>query len=375
MMWTLGAVGFVLALLWTIAIHELGHLVAAKKFGLHVPKYFVGFGKTLFSRTHNGTEYGVKAIPLGGYVLINDPKAKDPESDESLLLSNVAPWKRQIIFAAGPAVNIVVGTGIFLILLMNMGISAPTSYVEATTCEQTQVCAAEEAGMLAGDKIVAINDSPVGEQGIPTSVMEEELKESDTVQVTVLRNGENEVLDMTPVQVDGRWMIGIQMQTQERNLSLGESATVLTNIYKQNFQAILNIPGNVPVLLDIIAGGERPETAPSSVIGATKISGDVTASKSLTADDKWLSFISLVASFNIGIGLINLLPFLPLDGGRMLIAFIDSIKMRISTIRNIAYQPTGPKVVTVMTMIFGVLLLGYMGLVMLADIINPVVID
>lgn len=375
MMWTLGAVGFVLALMVTIAIHEFGHLLAAKTFKLEVPQYFIGFGKTLFSRKRGDTEYGIKAIPLGGYVLIKDPKVDDPESDEAMLLSNVKPWKRQIVFAAGPAVNIVLGTLMFFVIMMSISFPAPTSVIEATTCEQNQICAAEEAGILAGDKVLKVNGDDVGEGGIPVALLDKHMNDASSVVFTVERDGAQKDIEVSPVRDDGRWMIGIQMDTVERNLSLGEASTAVTNIYKQNFQAILNIPAQVPVLIDIIKGGERPDTAPVSVVGATKVSGDTTASTILTNEDKWYSFLMLVASFNVGIGLINLLPILPLDGGRMLVAFLDTIKIRLARLRQIEYKPVSAKVVTVSTLVLGVLIFSYMGLVILADIVNPVNIN
>lgn len=375
MMWTLGAVGFFIALMLTIAIHEFGHLLAAKAFRLEVPKYFIGFGKTLFSRKRGDTEYGIKAIPLGGFVLIKDPKVDDPESDEAMLLSNVQPWKRQIVFAAGPAVNIVLGTFMFLVIMMSINFPAPTSVIESTTCAQNQVCAAEDAGILAGDKVLKINGEDVGDGGIPVDLLNKHMDGATSVTFTVERDGAPMDIEVSPVRNEGRWMIGIQMDTAERNLSFGEASTAVTNIYKQNFQAILNIPAQVPVLIDIIGGGERPDTAPVSVVGATKVSGDITASTILTNEDKWLSFLMLVASFNVGIGLINLLPILPLDGGRMLIAFMDTIKIRLARLRQIEYKPVSAKVVTVSTIILGALIFTYMGLVILADIVNPVSIN
>lgn len=372
MMWLTGALLFVLALMVTIALHELGHLAAAKKFKLAVPEYFVGFGPTLFSRKKGDTIYGLKAIPLGGYVMIKDPDYED-DSDESMMLSHVAPWKRQIVYLAGPMVNIVIGTTMLLVYLLSTPFPSPTSIVEKTTCSENKVCVAEEAGLKAGDKIVALNNSPVGDQGIPVDLMNREMQGKSEVTVVVMRDGEEKVLTMKPIQKDGRYLIGVQMKTSPIHLSVPQVAKVVNYMYVENLKAIASIPAKVPVLINIIKGGERPDNAPVSIVGATKVSGDMVASTALSQNDKFASFGMLVASFNLGIGFLNLLPLLPLDGGRMLIAFIDSVRIRVSRLRKVEYKPTGPKFVTAFTVVVGILLFSYMGLVILADIVNPVV--
>lgn len=292
-LWALGALGFVLVLLVSVALHELGHLSVAKAFKLKVPEYFVGFGKTLYSRKINGTEYGVKAIPLGGYVRIQDPKSDDPESDESQLLSNVAPWKRTLVFLAGPVVNIVIGTVLFFFLFLSTTVALPTNSVDMVTqcSDEVKACGAFDGGIRSGDKITEINGVPVDNGGIPVGAVTDD----KPITVKYERDGIERSTQVTPVydETSGRYLIGVQMKAEEGNLTVAQSVEATKNIYVRNFEAITAIPSKVPELIRVIGGGERSEETPVSVVGITKISGDVAADQTIQTNDKWFT-LSLI---------------------------------------------------------------------------------
>lgn len=382
LLWFVGALIFIVALLISIGLHEFGHLWVAKKFGLKVPEFMIGFGnKPLWSKTINGTKYGFKAIPLGGYVKILDPKSKDPESAESQLLSNVSPWKRILVFLAGPVVNIAIGTLMFFIIFATLTVTVPTNTVNTITCAEQQECPAKAAGLQPGDQIISIEGTDVAD-GIPTGLLNNLMKDRSEVSVEINRDGETKTLTVTPVlNADQNYVFGIQLDTKERQLTISESLKGTWGIYERQVGAVIMLPTKVPELIRVIGGGERTEDTPVSVVGATRASGDIVASTidesstgSLageTTSDKLRSLALLIASFNLGIGLINLLPLLPLDGGRILIAGIDSVKRKVSQIRKTTFKPVGMKVMTVFTMIVLVFILAYMGLAFTADIVNP----
>src|ERR1700759_3776031 len=151
----LGIVIFFVGLLVSIALHELGHLSTAKIFGIRVPQYMVGFGPTLFSRHKGETEYGFKAIPLGGYIrmigmfppgedgrvtarstspwrsMIEDARSAAYEElrpgDEERMFYTRKPWKRVIVMFAGPFMNLVLAVALFLTVFMGFGISMSTT--------------------------------------------------------------------------------------------------------------------------------------------------------------------------------------------------------------------------------------------------------
>jgi membrane-associated protease RseP (regulator of RpoE activity) len=221
----LGIVAFALGLLFSIGFHEFGHFFWARRFGMRVPQFMVGFGPTLFSRRRGETEYGIKAIPLGGYIRIVGmiPPAEEGESKRATrmrsfiaevrgqALNDVLPtdkgrvfyakpwWQRVVVMFAGPFHNLVLAVLFFTILLMGFGLVQPTTTIQAvpdcvlpadadtaqrkdacdvpivqsgpdtgTVCELgTTGCAvppaspAVEAGLEPGDTIVALDGEPV----------------------------------------------------------------------------------------------------------------------------------------------------------------------------------------------------------------------
>src|SRR3954469_24502399 len=194
LMMILGIVVFVVGLLVSIAWHELGHLSTAKLFGIRVPQYMVGFGPTIFSRKKGDTEYGIKAVPFGGYIrmigmfppgpdgriearstspwrgMIEDARAQSFEElqpgDEDRLFYTRKPWKRVIVMFAGPFMNLILAVAIFLGVMMTFGVSQQTTSVSSVSqcviaqsqgrddCRKTDAASpAAAAGLKAGDKI------------------------------------------------------------------------------------------------------------------------------------------------------------------------------------------------------------------------------
>lgn len=207
LMTVLGVVLFAFGLLVSIAWHELGHLSTAKLFGIRVPQYMVGFGPTIWSRRKGETEYGIKAIPMGGYIrmigmfppgddgrvtarstspfrsMIEDARSAAYEElqpgDESRLFYTRRPWKRVIVMFAGPFMNLVLAVAIFLTTLMTFGLNTQTTVVSSVSdcviqqSEKRDKCAAGDpaapakaAGLQAQDKIVAFNGRPVSDWSV-----------------------------------------------------------------------------------------------------------------------------------------------------------------------------------------------------------------
>src|SRR5580693_5908095 len=156
----LGVVIFVVALLTSVMLHELGHFLTAKKFGMRVTQFFVGFGQTLWSTFRGETEYGVKALPFGGFVKITGMTSIEEVdvADEPRSFRNQPGWQRIIVLAAGSFMHFVLALFLFFVLAIGIGSATTTN-----TCAGSHVKSpAEVAGLKPNDKIVSVGGKPVG---------------------------------------------------------------------------------------------------------------------------------------------------------------------------------------------------------------------
>jgi membrane-associated protease RseP (regulator of RpoE activity) len=235
----IGVVVFVIGLLISIALHEVGHMVPAKKFGVRVSQYFVGFGPTLWSRHGKETEYGIKAIPLGGYVrlvgmvppeekvkplrvhgrigeLIEDARAVSVEEihegEDHRAFYHLAWWKKVIVMFGGPFVNLIIAAVLFTIVLSGIGLSGASTLTvsrvsECVPAQITDDCAPGDpvspsmaAGLRAGDTVVAVDGRPVETWESLTDYVAS--RPGQEIILTVLRDGEERVLPMTLASVE-----------------------------------------------------------------------------------------------------------------------------------------------------------------------------
>ncbi|MFD3688443.1 M50 family metallopeptidase [Nocardiopsis sp. NPDC058631] len=238
LMTVVGIVLFVFGLLFSIAWHELGHLSTAKMFGIKCTEYMVGFGRTLWSFRRGDTEYGVKAVPLGGFVRMVGmlPPARRGADGSSRRLSRWramaedareasyveltpedqdrqfyqrAPWKRLIVMFAGPAMNVILAAILLAVLFMGIGVPKSTTEVglvnecmvpvgsSITDCTDVPPTPAAEAGMLPGDVIVSVGGESTPEWNTANRQIRESL---GSTEVVVERDGERLPLDVDVVE-------------------------------------------------------------------------------------------------------------------------------------------------------------------------------
>lgn len=367
LLWTAGVVLFILILLISVGLHEAGHMVAAKKLGVKVPEFFVGFGTKLFSFKRGGTEYGMRLVPAGGYVRLVDENVEEGNPERELL-SNVAPWKRQIIFAAGPAVNIVLGFLILFGVIFAYPYDQPNTTIDAiNSCSSEEVaCGARTAGIEPGDKILAIDGTAVktSEEISPL------VKGKETVSMEVLRDGETLSFAAVPI-ADNRFGVNLAWESIYRGP--GEALDLTVTLVGKSAEAVLNIPSQIPGLVaTIFQGAERDPESVGSVVGAGKTYGDVAATEKLDVESKIRTFLLIAGGLNMSLGFINLVCIPPLDGGRMLIAAIDSIRIRVAKFKKKIYTPTPYKWIKYATLVPAVALIGIMALLIVADIVAPI---
>ncbi|GHE67736.1 putative zinc metalloprotease [Streptomyces longispororuber] len=427
LMMILGIVVFVIGLLFSIAWHELGHLSTAKMFGIRVPQYMVGFGPTLFSRKKGDTEYGIKAIPLGGYIrmigmfppgpdgkiearstspwrgMIEDARSAAFEElkpgDETRLFYTRKPWKRVIVMFAGPFMNLVLAVVIFLGVMMTFGISTQTTSVgkvsdcvieageNRATCQKGDKPApAKAAGLKAGDKIVAFQGKDVDDW----STLQSRIRETiGPATITVERGGERLDLHANLIKnqvsktdgdggyVEGKYVyagfLGFTPASGIVQQSFGESVDRMGDMMENGVESILALPSKIPDLWDAAFGdGERKQDSPMGVVGAARVGGEV-FTLDIPPQNQIAMMLFLLAGFNLSLFLFNMLPLLPLDGGHIAGALWESLRRNAAKV--LRRPDPGPfdvaKLMPVAYVVAGIFIC-FTILVLIADVVNPV---
>nr|WP_033260134.1 site-2 protease family protein [Kitasatospora sp. SID7827] len=431
-MWVLGVLIFVVGLLFSIAWHELGHLSTAKLFGIRVPQYMVGFGRTIWSTKRGETEYGLKAIPFGGYIrmigmfppgadgrikqrssspwrsMIEDARAASYEElrpgDEDRLFYTRKPWKRVIVMFAGPGMNLVLAVGMFLALFMGIGVPRSTLTVnEVNECvvpvgQQTDSCPAgaartpaNEAGLRAGDTILAfdgvrVHDYPQLQGLIRDSAGKHvaiEVRHRDGTPGTLaadIKTNTLAALDKDGVPIKDKTVtagfLGISPATGVHHMTVAESFDEMGRMASHGVQSLAQLPGKVPGLWHaVVDGAPRAQDSPVGMVGAARLGGDVFA-MDLPATQQLSFFVQMLAYMNFMLFLFNMLPLLPLDGGHIAGALWESV--RRTAARVLRRPDPGPfDVARLMPLAYVVagIFVCFTGLVMAADIVNPVRIN
>ena len=390
----LGWLIFLVALLVSVMLHETGHFVAAKRFGMKATRYFVGFGPTLWSTRRGETEYGIKAFPVGGFVKIEGMTSLDdvdPE-DEPRSFRRAPGWQRLIVLAAGSFMHFVIAAVLIFGLALSIGIENDntTKLGTVATCVPTNEQAltsgaacpsgaakspAVVAGLKVGDQVTGFNGAPVSSW---TQLSNEilKVKPGTPVSLTVERDGHSLTLHTALAQVPGHGSyFGIAPTTvfQRQNPidAVKYVGTGFSQVVTGSVSALAHLPAAVPQLF----AKDRSSTAAgnvSSVVGAARETGQAVA-----ANVGWeykVSFVLLlIASLNIFVGVFNLLPLLPMDGGHVAVVIWERIKALFARLRRkpdpgmVDYRKLVPVSFSIflVLVVFGVMLI-------LADIVNPV---
>ncbi len=401
MMFALGVVLFALAILVSVALHECGHMWVARATGMKVRRYFVGFGPTLWSTRRRNrlgeTEYGVKAVPLGGFCDIAGMTSVDeiaPE-DEPYAMYKQKIWKRVAVLFAGPAMNFVVGLVLIYGIAMVWGLpilNPPTNAtIGETSCVKSEVSKGELGDCIAASPAATAGIEPgdvvvrVGTTEIETweQMVDAVRKATGSVPFVVERDGTtfDTVVDVTPSQ---RWIsadatgpttvgaIGVTQtgyMTPRYNPVTAVPATVVFtgDLGVETAKALAKLPTKVGALVRSIGGGERDPETPISVVGASILGGQ-TAERGL-----WMAWVLLLANLNFVLGVVNLVPLLPLDGGHIAVALYEKLRNLARQARGLV--PAAPvNYLKLMPATYAVLivLVGFTLLTMIADFVNPI---
>lgn len=391
----LGWVIFIVALLFSVMLHESGHFVTAKWFGMKATRYFIGFGPTLWSTRRGETEYGLKALPVGGFVKIEGMTSLDEvdPADEPRAFRRQRGWQRVIVLLAGSFMHFVLAFVIIFGLALAVGIENPNSTHLGTVAacvpasekalEANAACAPGEAsspaslaGIKVGDTVTAFNGKPVSDWNQLTAAIKV-APEGVPVPVTVKRDGQLLTLQVKLASVPGRpgGYLGVAGSTVFDQASPLRAITYAGSTFWQVLSGSVAALGHLPAALPQLFAKDRGSTAAgnvSSVVGAADATGQAVAAH-VGWQDKVSFVLLLIASLNVFVGAFNLLPLLPMDGGHIAVVVVERIRSRFARLRRrpdpglVDYR----KLIPVSFSIFMVLVVVGVMLI-LADIVNPV---
>jgi membrane-associated protease RseP (regulator of RpoE activity) len=382
----LGAAIFVIALLLSVVLHEAGHLITAKRFGMKATQFFVGFGPTLWSRRRGETEYGVKGIPLGGFVKIvgYTPLEEIDPADEPRAFHRQRAWKRSVVIVAGVAMNVLLAFLLLVVLAVAVGIpgdgSATTTVRRVSPCVAAAGAActardpaspAKRAGLRPGDRLVAFGGAPVGDWNQLSAAIR---RSAGTVPVVVERDGRRRSLPVTVAKQDGHGFLGVEPVLHARRLGPARATGFAARFMGRMTASIGGIVVDIPHAIPKLFSHDRASTPGGqvgSVVGGAEASGSVFSSND-TWQDKIGIFLLLIASLNLFVGLLNLVPLLPLDGGHLAVVCYERIKAWIFRLRGLP-DPGSVDMAKLMPITYAavMILVGFGVLLILADLLNP----
>jgi membrane-associated protease RseP (regulator of RpoE activity) len=394
----LGVLLFAVGIGISIALHEAGHMYSAKAFGMKVRRYFIGFGPTLFSFRRGETEYGLKLIPAGGFCDIVGMTALDelPDPDDrKRAFFRFPTWQRVVVLSAGSLTHFAVGIVLIYVMAVSTGLPnlhrQPTPAVVSAvsqclvvradgSCQPGSPAPAKKAGLQPGDRVLDVAGTPVRNvddllkaiqtRSGPTEFGIERAGQQRAVMIDVARvpisalggQGDNLVgaIGVTPRRPEA---VTSQYGPVE---AVGKTVSFTGTMFANTWQGLKQFPQRIPSLLDRIAGQDRPDS-PVSVVGASVLGGDA------VGFGAWWFFLFLLSALNLFVGVFNLLPLLPLDGGHIVVNVYEALR---NAIRRATGRANGPPVdysrLMPLTYAVAIVFIGVSALTITADIINPI---
>ncbi|MDQ6876072.1 MAG: site-2 protease family protein [Actinomycetota bacterium] len=417
MTFTLGVILTALGIGVSIMLHEAGHMLTAKRFGMKVTRYFLGFGPTLWSFRRGETEYGIKALPFGGFVKIvgMTPLEDDVEpGDEGRVFWRQSVPKRTLVLSAGSLTHFGIAIVLIYVAAVWTGLPNPvlqhperlpavigtispcviTKYEtkpsgELRDCKPGDpVAPAKTAGFRPGDRITAV-------AGTSTSTWEAVVRlvrkaTTGPVAITYLRAGRTHTVNVTPAVTQRPPLTASANSTKRQSVgtlgiaereppatvtygpvaAVGRTGSTVGQFVTGTFAALARFPQKVPAVFRALAGDKRDASGPISVVGASRLGGEAVASKRPGATS---GMLGILASLNFFIGVFNLFPLLPLDGGHIAVVWFERVRSWWAARRG---RPDPGRVdynrLLPITYAFVVIFGGISLLTIAADVINPI---
>ncbi len=416
-MWIIGLVVLIIGLIISVALHELGHLVPAKRFNSIVPEYWVGFGPVLWKTKKGSTTYGVKAILLGGYVRIvgmfpgGPAKRKRTKANGRLTLAEQArlqslqdlqaarrdgamglPFyelstpKKLTIMLGGPLMNLFLAAFLTVVVLMGFGFQVPTTTVDTVAPEVAGAASpAVEAGIEPGDTVLRWGDNDIEDWDQLRELIQ--TTPAEGTEVMVQRGDATETVLVVPhIDDEGRRMVGITSRVQRESGSIVDVGQTLWMQFSGTAKAIVGLPVSLYQLgKSMITGEERDPNGVISVLGVARLAGEITSPNTFGGEqtsvgpvpgpsmaERAAMLLSLLASLNMALFVFNLIPLPPLDGGHVVGALWGGTRNMWARIRGRA-RPAPADTARMMPLTYGVFaaLMVMTVILMVADVMRP----
>ena len=339
---SLGVVIFIVSILAVVLVHEAGHFFTAKAFGIKVEEFFVGFGPRLWSTRRGETEYGVKLLPLGGYVRIAgmNPFQETPPEQFPRTFGAKPIWQRAIVILTGPITHFVMAVLLLVVFFVAFGVLPPAKpVVEGVQANLNgRASPAAVAGLQPGDEVVALDGRPVGSTDRFLTYTRSHVGQQ--IAITVLRHGHRITVRAAPVLSDvgghmvGRLGIVVGEGRQRYNplAAIGKAFISTGSAVKQVILALGKIfgPSGLRRIGDLLAGTRPRQTSDVvSVVGASRLAGEAVQAGA------WDSLFGLLVTFNVFVGILNLVPLPPLDGGHLAVLVYEKARHRRPDLRKL----------------------------------------
>lgn len=395
-LWYVGGVVFlILGIMVSIGLHEFGHMIPAKRFGVRVPRYAIGFGPKLFKKTIGETEYSFNLIPLGGFITmigmyppnsgnVDDSRrrfgsiitqAREAHSefiqtgDEDRLFYRLPMVKRVVVMFGGPFMNLVLAVLFFGIAFSGIGTWQETNGVgvvvpcvsamqnSAVTCtSQDKETPAAAAGLVAGDRILAVDGTATTDANQVRSAIAAGGLSGHSLSVESV-GGQTRTLEVTPrlvsmpvfdratgkqlVDANGlpvskpRPIIGVEFAVARQQQSLGTAFQVTGQTVSTTATMIAQLPTQMgSLIVGLAEGRSRAADSPVSIVGIGQMAGQAASAPNADFLDKLASSLFLLGSLNVALFTFNLVPLLPLDGGHIASVAYESVKRIVYRIRK-----------------------------------------
>ena len=391
-----GIVVVVIGILASVALHEVGHMVPAKKFGVLVPDYAVGFGPALWKKKIGDTTYALRAILLGGYVKIVGMYAparpgtrlvgrggKPTLAQEHRAFYRLSAPKKITVMLGGPMMNLLICFVLSAIAMM--GIGTPTASRTIAEVPTTVTSAsgevsspAHEAGVRPGDTVVAWNGQPVAtfadlQRAVGAT------QEGESAVLTVERDGGTVDLTVSPVTgSQGARIVGVTAGYEYVSASLTDVAAANWQMFTGTTAVVTRLPQAVwQVGRSVFTDEKRDSSGVVSVVGVGRLAGEVTGdSQALGLQDTRqvvAVLLGLLASLNMALFVFNLIPLPPLDGGHIVGAVYEGVRRMIARVRGAEDPgPADTARLVPLTWAVGGLLVAMSVILIVADIVKPV---